>query len=306
MKRAMPWIFAATAVALAMGGAFFAWANEVVEDKLANVYDVAPLAFDKPPMAAAIADPDLGRRIVHVRNGCVDCHGSDLSGESIMEDPVMGTLHGPNITPATLGSWSAGEIARAIRHGIGRDGKPLVMMPSHEYQSLAASDLKSVVAYLRTVEPVDKENGPLVLGPLAKVLVALEELPTFLPAETIDHDRPFRHKPTEEPTARFGRYLAQTSCSGCHGPDFRGGPIPGGDLSWPQAPGLTRKDLGQWSADDFTSALKEGVNPAGRELRSPMPVALTAKMNSTEITALWKYFQTLPERAQTLTGPVAH
>lgn len=187
MKRAMTWVSAATVGAFAIGAAVFVWANGVVAEKLEKAYDVAPLAFDKAPMASVIADPERGRRIVHVQNGCVDCHGADLSGQSVLEDPAMGTIHGPNITPTALGSWSAGEIARAIRHGVGRDGKPLVMMPSHEYQSLAAPDLKSVVVYLRTVESVEKENGPVSLGPWAKIMVALGELPGALPAETIDH-----------------------------------------------------------------------------------------------------------------------
>ena len=145
-------------------------------------------------------DVQLGERIVQVRNGCIDCHGTNLAGKKVMDNPAMGKMYGSNITPAALKDWNDPEIARATRHGIGRDGKPLVLMPSHDYINLSENDLKAVIAYLRNLPAVEQSNVPIAMGPVAKILLVTGKAATLVPAEVINHQQPFTHKPAEAAT----------------------------------------------------------------------------------------------------------
>jgi len=261
-----------------------AWSHISVQNRLDRVY-VVPL----PELDFNHVDLALGERVVKIRNGCVDCHGHDLGGAKVMEDPAFATIHGPNITPAALADWSDVEILRAIRHGVGREGRPLLLMPSHEYQFLSGDDLVSAVAYLRTVPPVERANGPVKLGPVAKILTATGRLPTFLPAEIMDHNSPLVIKPAEAPTRDFGGYLVQSACIGCHGPNLRGGPIPGGPPEWPPASDISAPVIAGWSKDQFFQIMRTGVSSTGEKMRPPMPVELTSQLDDVELEAMWLY-----------------
>lgn len=263
-----------------------AWSHVVVDGRVNRVYSVSagPIDFSQ-------ANLETGERVVMIRNGCVDCHGADLGGARVMDDSVFATIHGPNITSGGLASWSDAEIARAIRHGIGKDGKPLLLMPSHEYQHLSREDLVSAVAYLRSVPPVERENGPVKLGPMAKILTATGRLPTMITAEVVDHAADFHDKPDEAPTFAFGHYLVQSGCVGCHGPELRGGPIPGGPPEWPPASDISRTTVSGWTRELFLEMMQKGVGSHGEPLKPPMPVALTAQLNEVELEAIWLFLK---------------
>jgi cytochrome c5 len=270
--------------------AAFLWAHWRTGEALARRYPKPQLQLAD---AVANAPPELGRRIVLVRNGCTDCHGADLSGAVIVENAFIGSVRAPNITPAALRDWTDDDIAAAIRHGIGRDGRPLAIMPSHEYHNLGRQDLAAAVAYLRSVPPVERASAPLVLGPGAKLLYASGRLPLFA-AERIDHSATFADKPAEGRSVEFGRYLAAGACSGCHGSEFRGGPIPGAPPDWAPAASLRLGADARWTEQGFVSTMRTGRSAIdGHALRTPMPVAALGRMNEVEISALWLYFATL-------------
>lgn len=239
----------------------------------------------------AKADVELGRRIFHVRSGCVDCHGHDLTGKAVVEDPAMGSIHGTNLTK--LKDWTDEEIARAIRYGIGRDRRTLVGMPATDFERMSKGDVAAVIAYLRSEAEVDKPAHQNRVGPLAKLLAVMGQLPIALPAYAVDRENGFFDKPEEGPTHEFGRYLAN-SCTGCHGPELRGGKIPGGDPSWPPASNLRLGANPSYNEESFRRMITEGVSPAtGAPLRMPMPVGLLKQMNEMEIKALWLYLSSL-------------
>ena len=87
------------------------------------------------------------------------CH----TGPEVADFP--GKLCVPNITShatAGIGEWTDGEILRAIREGIGRDGRALFpMMPYTEYRKMSDEDAHAVVAYLRTLPAIDQKVEPL-------------------------------------------------------------------------------------------------------------------------------------------------
>ena len=239
------------------------------------------------------ADLALGKRMYTVRNGCIDCHGPDLSGKLVMQDGGMGTIYGANLTPFALKDRTDEDIARAIRYGIHKDGRSLRFMPSFDYKSLSKGDLAALIAYIRSVPPVERLPAENHFGPVAKVLSLAGKMPVMFPANSMDLSQGFGEKPEEGPTAAFGKYLAQ-SCVGCHGQEYRGGKIEGGDPAWPEAASIRLGANPIWTEASFTEAIRSGVSPTTKaRMRVPMPVDLLQQMNDTEMKALWEYLKTL-------------
>lgn len=288
MKNWKKIALALVGVPILSAGAFASWVGLSTQQRLNEEYQLAPVTFNPEETP----DLELGQRIVAIRNGCVECHGQDLGGQMVMDNPAMGRIYASNLTPASLNNWSDGEMGRAIRYGIGKDKQALILMPSHDYVHFSESDLAAVVAYLRAVPAVERVNQSSQLGPVAKTLLALNKAP-LLPAEQLKDISSFSEKPTEDVSTAFGAYLAKTACMGCHGQDLKGGPIPGGDPKWPPAADLSPTALSHWSESDFADALKTGVNPDKKKIAAPMPINLTKQFSETEIKALWVYIQSL-------------
>ncbi len=239
------------------------------------------------------ADPELGHRIYAVRSGCIDCHGEKLGGKLIMDAPPMGRIFGANISPKELKNWSDDEIAVAIRYGIHRSGRSLMFMPSFDYEGLSEGDIAAVIAYLRAQPEVESENPPNTFGPIARIMGVLGKMPVLFPAEFVDPAKGFAAKPAEGATFEFGQYLANT-CIGCHGKNYTGGKIPGGDPSWPEAAPIRLGAQGGWTEDAFKQMIRTGVSHlTGKALRPPMPIHLLRQMNDVEIQSLWIYLSSL-------------
>lgn len=291
MRKLLRGGVAAVVLLVASAAAVLGWAWVETGTALVRHHERPAIDLADAVRSAPVA---LGERIVRVRNGCVDCHGHDLSGGTVVDDALVGSVHAPNLTPAGIGEWSDEDLAIAIRFGLDRDGRALVVMPSHEYQHLGREDLASVIAYLRTVPAVPRDAPPIRVGPLARVLYATGQLPTLLPAETIDRTRDFASKPPEAATAEFGRYLVTSGCSGCHGAELRGGRIPGAPPDWAPASPIRLGADPRWTEDGFVRTLRSGRSALDeRALRAPMPVELVSKLSDTEMSAMWKYLSTL-------------
>ncbi len=241
--------------------------------------------------AASLAN---GERLVSVF--CADCHGEDLAGTVFLDDPMLGTVVASNLTAGEGGvgqSFTDLDFERAIRHAVGPDGKGLWVMPAAEYAHFSNQDVADIIAYIRSVEPVDNDPGESVLGLGGRILFTLGAVP-LLTAEVIDHQQP--HVETVEPGVNivYGEYLART-CTGCHGTDYAGGPNPepGG---WPVA-NLTPHEatgLGTWTEQDFITAIRTGVRPDGAELNPAMPWQAYAPLSDEDLSAIWLFLQSLP------------
>lgn len=267
-----------------------------------ETYAVEAAAVPIPALddSAAIA---TGRHLA-VTRGCADCHGANYGGKTFIDDPMMGTITGANLTSGRGGigaHYTDADWVRALRHGVDPQGKPLVFMPSDEYTHLSDEDLGALVAYLKQLPPVDNVVPEPAPGPMARLLAvrAAGGVPT-LAAEQIDHEaaRSREAAPPPRANAQYGAYLAPT-CTGCHGQDFAGGPIPGAPPDWPAAANLTphpTSGLGTWSIVDFIRALRTRRRPDGSHISDVMPAAMS-QMTDTELGALWAYLQTLPPQA---------
>ncbi|MFT5144393.1 MAG: mono/diheme cytochrome c family protein, partial [Thalassolituus oleivorans] len=137
---------------------------------------------------------------------CIDCHGSDL-GRAIIVDDAPFLIVAPNLTRGDGGVAAAMDDAkwiRAVRGGIGVDGRALMVMPSEGYHNLSDEEASDLVAYVRQVEPVDRQlpaSGPDALFNIAA------GAGVFRPAAAdIDRLGPRPSMPEMGPTAEWGFY----------------------------------------------------------------------------------------------------
>lgn len=298
MRRALKIILGIVVSLVVIAAGLGLWLRAKSQGALKKTYAVAVRPVTVPTDVAAVA---RGRHLAQTR-GCIDCHGADLAGARVIEDGAMGRLYGSNLTPgkgSSVGGFTDEDWVRAIRHGVGKDGRGLFVMPSLEYAHFTDEDLGALVAFLRTLPPVDRERGATAYGPVSTVLLALS------PEKMIAAEALVRAPVTapaaivKEPTADYGRYLA-ASCMGCHGPNFSGGKIEIGPPDWPLAANLTPHPdgrLSKWSEQDFITAVRTAKRPDGTELSPVMPRGF-AGMDDVELKALWAFFQTLPPAAQ--------
>jgi mono/diheme cytochrome c family protein len=226
---------------------------------------------------------------------CAGCHSPNaqlpLTGNDFAADgPPLGTFYAPNLTPVHLGDWSDGEIVRAIREGIGKQGRSLLVMPTERFRHLSDEDVLAIVAYLRAQPPVEPDTPPLQVSATGAML--LNVLPFFSNQPPIDGPVV---APPRAATPTYGHYLAVTiGCSECHGENLGGGIETFGP---PQGPDLTRLTQ-RWSESDFISTMRTGERPTGGQLRDTMPwQAISAFASDDDLKAIYAYLATLPPAA---------
>lgn len=238
-----------------------------------------------------------GKYLAETR-GCNDCHSMDFGGGVMVDDPMVGRLVAANLTPAGRGrTMQPADWELAIRHGVRRDGSALLVMPSQEFQQMTDEDVTSLIAYLRSLPPVERALPAMRLGPLGRTLYLAGQVEA-VPAERIDHRKPHRASIAVDTTVEFGSYAA-AGCVGCHGPGLSGGAIPGMPPGTPAAANITPDSatgIGKWSEDDFVRAITEGVRPDGTKLKPFMPVQVTSKLSDVEKRAMYRYLRTVPAK----------
>lgn len=257
---------------------------------------MAAVDLDSVALARAV---ERGQHLVQARYGCVDCHGQNFGGGIMVDDPMIGTLLGPNITAGEGGrtaDYGPADWDRIVRHGVLADGRPAAM-PSTDFLRMSDQELSDIVAYIGSQPTVDNTVPPPSLGPLGKVLMATGQIP--LSADLItDHGGTHRPEPpVAEVSVEFGEHLVGV-CTGCHGFDLVGGPVPGGDPSWAPAANLTphAEGLEGWTFENFAAVMRTGMQPDGGEVRVPMTfvIPMGQNMTETELRAMWAYLQTVP------------
>ena len=178
-----------------------------------------------PPLLLAETPVERGEYLVRGPMSCGNCHtpqgpdgpdmAMELAGGQLLIDDAMMKAYSANITPAgEVGQWSDAELARAIREGIRPDGTLIgPPMPFSLYKDLSDTDLAAIVAFLRTLEPI--ENVP------PKSVYNIPLPPAYGPPVTHVADIP------RGPTAEYGKYMAGpiAHCLECHTPMGPQGPM---------------------------------------------------------------------------------
>jgi mono/diheme cytochrome c family protein len=279
-------------------GAFGFAATEAAafDASLKHVYAVPPPLLSASTDAAIVA---RGKHLAESIGGCIGCHGSDLGGMPAEDMGPIGMLHAPNLTRGRGGvgsRYTDGQLARLVRDGIKSDGRGVRFMPAQDMSWWPDEDVVAVISYVRSVSNVDRPPGVSRVGMLGKVLDRMDKLPLDV-ARRIDHTVKHASTLTPAPTAAYGANLARL-CTGCHGPTFSGGPIPGAPPSLPVPANITPDTSGIKHYDEatFMRFIDTGVKPSGRKLDPFMPLQILQAMNDTEKRALFAYLSSLPPR----------
>ena len=282
------------------------------------LYALHPKMRPAPQMTAPTSAEAIerGRYLAEAMTGCVACHspidesrggdfpqaGLEYSGRVFPAGSGFpGKIVASNLTPdpdTGVGQWTDGEIARAIREGVGRDGRPLFPLMNYpNYRDLSDEDVLAIIAYLRTRKPVKRDNGRTELDFPVGMMIRmapqpLEATPPGLPAAGIERGRAM---------------LRILMCGECHTPrDDRGNPVAGKELAggsefkgpWGSvyASNITShpsSGIGAYSNDDLKRVFREGKNRAGRELWV-MPWSITRNLTEPDVDALIAALREVP------------
>ena len=289
MKRILKWTgIVLTALLLAVVVLHF-----MGKSRLNNAPEVAT-----NPVAAAFGDAAIarGEHLVNVVSECRGCHGDQLEGSLFIDGEIGIYLTAPNLTSGKGGiggSYTDADWERAIRHGIGSDNRVLAIMPSNFFSHYSDADLAAIIAYLKTVPPVDSDFGPRRFGFPGSIMGGLVGFDEFTKINGINHDVVGSEAPPEGATAEYGAYMVNIAmCGECHAANFAGivgndGPPPGPNLT----PG---GELGDWTEADFINTIRTGETPSGRKLSSDlMPWTFFSQMSDVELQAIWAYLHSL-------------
>lgn len=294
MSRPLRWLAVAAGALATIVVALPVAVLLISEASLYRDYEVRAETVPVPTDPASI---ERGRRLGRGVAKCVICHGNNLGGKMIWSNQRIGTIAAPNVTSGR-GSATAGftveDWVRAIRHGVGRDGEPLIYMPAQSYYLFTDEDLGAIIAWARSMPPVDWEMPPVDVNFMARLQYLRGRFPDLNHAPGIDHDAPHPGGPPPGVTAEYGRYLVDTSsCRLCHGPALAGHADPRYTHG---APSLTPDSaFGRWSREDFIRSMRTGFTPSGRQLsRALMVWDLVGELNDDELTAMWLYLRSLP------------
>jgi cytochrome c553 len=222
-------------------------------------------------------DADAVARGKHIATiwACTRCHGADLGGTVIMNDPLagmvplLGTIPASNLTSGEGGiatSYTDADWVRAIRHGVTPDGHVEVLM--FDYSSMSDQDLGDLIAYLKQIPPVDTNDVEIRYGPLVPIFSGIGLLTPA--AQRIDHDAARPADPTPGATNEYGEYLSAV-CVACHGNSI-GYAVNG------------------WEQEEFIRTFQTGVLSDGKQFGPTMSSATFREMTDTELNALWLYF----------------
>jgi mono/diheme cytochrome c family protein len=273
---------------------------------------LAALAAATGPAAAA--DPALaahGELIFNI-GGCTNCHtakgGQVLAGGDAIGTP-FGDFYAPNITPDPahgIGGWSDADFIRAMREGVGPDGRPYYpAFPYTSFTHMSDEDLSALKAYLGTLAPVDQPSRPHQLWFPFNLRwgMWLWQWAFFTPER-------FQPDPARDAAWNRGAYLVlgPGHCAECHTPRTfygvleQGRAFAGARLGKEKVPNITSDPvagLGKWGASDIGTVLKLGMTPNGDFLGSEMAKVVnngTGKLPDADLAAIVAYLQSLPPR----------
>jgi len=273
-----------------------------------NARPLTSRKFDSTPTRL-----ERGRYIFNSGAACVDCHSphdttvpdhpvrSDMqgAGEVMPFDTLPGRVVASNLTPdpqTGAGSWSDDQLARAIREGIGHDGRALFpMMPYEHYRRMSDEDLAAVVVYIRSLPAVRNELPKTEIVFPVKYLMRSAPQPITAPVSA----------PDPANRVAWGAYLVNMAgCGDCHTPMDRGQPLPGMEFAGGQvfsgAWGRTvsanitpdASGIGYYDEALFIQSVRTGYVKA-RKLDPLMPVEQYTGLKEDDLRAMFAFLRTL-------------
>jgi len=259
-------------------------------------YQVQVESIAVPTDAASI---ERGKHLATMM--CMECHQADMGGDpNWFNGGGLGSAAAPNLTSGKGGlgaQFSDADFVRVIRHGIKPDGTSVFIMPSTDFVYMSDQDLGALIAYIRSLPPVDRETPEphARFTFLGNVMYGAGLFGHLLRADLIEQMGEVAAAPPPGVTPAYGEYMVRINgCRDCHGQQLAGGKP--GDPASPLAPNLTPGgELRAWSEADFIKTLRTGVTPSGTVLPDRfMPWKHKGQMSDDELKAVWAYLQSLP------------
>ena len=259
-----------------------------------------PGAPAAPHLTVARTPAQIQRGEYLVNLSCIGCHSAaGPDGRPSLQHPLsggvdmaategfgfIGAMAAENLTPGgKLAGYSDGELFRALRQSVNREGHNLGFMSFLPYAQLSDQDTQAIIAYLRSLPPAptaaatgDRFNflGALMLG-----------AGMFGPQP--DRTTGVVTAPPPGATAEYGKYVATYGdCRGCHGPDMTGAPA----TSFGPAVPNPRPTVGTWTPAQFAQTMRTGVRPSGAPFTEAMPWQNASKMTDQDLAALYAYLK---------------
>jgi len=265
-------------------------------------------------LGVARAQSDLVKRGDYLVNGflaCGNCHtpkGPDgdvlekaFSGGASFDEPPF-KVTASNITQdkeTGIGNWSDADIKKLIRTGETPKGWHIAMiMPTGFYHIMTEHDLDAVVAYLRTIKPINNR----VPDPIYRTA----QIETVLPGG----EKAFTESMMSDKVVK-GFYLATIAhCMACHTPMGPGGRefadklgAGGYELRGPWGVSVSRnitqskgKGIGEWTDAEIKRAITQGISRDGSRLKPPMGFHYYATISPDDLDAMVAYLRTLPAK----------
>ena len=259
---------------------------------------------------------ERGKYLANHVTVCMDCHSArdysvytapmtsaNLGGggeEFNQQMGFPGKFFARNITPYGIGSWTDGELFRAITTGVNKQGKALFpLMAYHRFGQLDEEDIYSIIAYIRELAPVKKDIPEREI-----------DFPVNFIINTMPKEAAFTKKPSEFDQLAYGKYLiTATGCVDCHsktdkgsviaGTEFGGGMEFKGPNGTVRSPNITMhkvSGIGNWTTETFVKRFKmytdssykpQKLNPG--DLNTPMPWTMYAGMKEEDLEAIFAY-----------------
>ncbi len=262
---------------------------------------------------APAPDPKLVERGAYVAKaaGCLVCHtalgptGPDLAnvGAGGLEmKEKFGTWRTPNITPdkgTGIGNWTDEQILAAVREGVRPDGAKLIpMMPYMNFNVMTDDDGKALVAFLRTLKPVERT--------VAKSEVKMEAPPV---------PKPPNQAPGNDVAKKGAYYASLMLCNHCHwtpnkeftapaGMDkmFSGGlpmelpPLGTGTLFAANLTSDPETGLGKWTEEQIFTTIRTMTKPDGKMIQGPMLFMQSqwSQLDDADLKAVAGFIKALP------------
>ncbi len=260
----------------------YAWSSIILNKS----YPVPLTEVQVPHDSASIAE---GARLLKIAH-CGDCHSQNLTGRIFPDvPPNLATLVAPNIT-RIIPTYSDAQIVRLLRYGVKKDGHSVYIMPAFMYHELKEESIVKMIACLRSLSP--RPNSPN-LPPkssftlLGRLLIIRGEVPQI--AGMIKPNTEGKYVHCDSTRLSFGRYMALSTCTSCHGQDLKGLPGLGPNLII----------AASYKKEDFFKLIRTGVALGDRKvgLMSQVTSNYLCYLNDREIESIYTYLQTKPTQS---------
>ena len=276
LKRIVIYLILLIVIALAT---VYIWSAVILN----KTYDIPLSEVHIPNDTASIQE---GERLVHIAH-CSDCHGEHFTGAVFAKEAHVVELVAPNIT-RVIPTYSNAELERLLRHGVKKNGHSVYEMPADMFSQLKEESIGKMIAYFRTLRPLPDtlHNVATNFQCLGRLILIQGKITPI--ADLIKFNAPRLYIPHDTSQISFGKYLAMTTCTSCHGENLKGEEEFTPDLVI----------AATYTKEDFFKLIRTGVALGDRKLGLMTKIATNnlKYLNDNEINSIYAYLKTKPTR----------